>query len=119
MPDGTTLADVDRHVGAEVRRRRKSVGMSQKALADSIGVTFQQVQKYEKGTNRISASVLYVICGQLNCSPAELFPPMQTDGERSGGSATAVEGAQQMLSSYAAMNPAQRRAVLDLVRSMG
>jgi len=50
---------IDKHVGSRVRMRRMMLGMSQGKLADALGVTFQQVQKYEKGTNRISASRLY------------------------------------------------------------
>jgi transcriptional regulator with XRE-family HTH domain len=49
---------IDKHVGSRVRMRRLMLGMSQGALADQLGITFQQVQKYEKGTNRISASRL-------------------------------------------------------------
>ena len=51
-------SNVDKHVGLRLRIRRLALRMSQTALADSIGVTFQQVQKYEKGTNRVSASTL-------------------------------------------------------------
>ena len=49
---------IDRHVGSRVRMRRMLVGMSQEKLGEALGITFQQVQKYEKGTNRISASRL-------------------------------------------------------------
>src|SRR5580700_7111498 len=49
---------IDRHVGSRVRMRRLMLGMSQEKLGDGLGLTFQQVQKYEKGTNRISASRL-------------------------------------------------------------
>jgi transcriptional regulator with XRE-family HTH domain len=49
---------IDKHVGSRVRMRRLMLGMSQQKLADALGLTFQQVQKYEKGTNRISASRL-------------------------------------------------------------
>jgi transcriptional regulator with XRE-family HTH domain len=52
---------VDRHVGSRVRMRRMMVGMSQEKLGDRLGLTFQQVQKYEKGTNRVSASRLQQI----------------------------------------------------------
>lgn len=52
---------VDRHVGSRVRMRRVLVGLSQEKLGDSLGLTFQQVQKYEKGTNRIGASRLQQI----------------------------------------------------------
>jgi len=52
---------IDKHVGARVRMRRMMLGMSQEKLGDSLGLTFQQVQKYEKGTNRIGASRLQQI----------------------------------------------------------
>jgi transcriptional regulator with XRE-family HTH domain len=49
---------IDKHVGSRVRMRRMMLGMSQEKLGDALGLTFQQVQKYEKGTNRVSASRL-------------------------------------------------------------
>jgi transcriptional regulator with XRE-family HTH domain len=55
----------DKHVGTRVRMRRMMLGMSQTALGDALDITFQQVQKYEKGTNRISASRLQQICHTL------------------------------------------------------
>lgn len=64
---------VDVYVGGRVRALRKLQGMSQTALADEIGLTFQQIQKYERGFNRISASVLYRIAGALGVVPAEFF----------------------------------------------
>jgi transcriptional regulator with XRE-family HTH domain len=65
--------DVDRQVGARVRMRRMMLGMSQEKLADGLGLTFQQVQKYEKGTNRISASRLQQISGLLGVSIDYLY----------------------------------------------
>ena len=64
---------VDRLVGRRVRLLRKCQGMSQTELANAIGLTFQQVQKYEKGTNRISASKLFEIAQALNVEVAALF----------------------------------------------
>ena len=60
--------DVDRQVGSRVRMRRMLIGMSQEKLGDALGLTFQQVQKYEKGTNRISASRLQQIAHVLGVS---------------------------------------------------
>jgi transcriptional regulator with XRE-family HTH domain len=60
--------EVDRHVGSRVRMRRMMIGMSQEKLGEALGLTFQQVQKYEKGTNRISASRLQQIAGVLGVS---------------------------------------------------
>ena len=63
---------VDIHVGARVRQRRVLLGMTQTVLADALSVTFQQVLKYERGTNRISASRLYDLSGVLDV-PVEYF----------------------------------------------
>ena len=74
---------VDKHVGSRVRMRRVLVGMSQERLGDALGLTFQQVQKYEKGTNRIGASRLQQIAGVLNVSPAFFFDEMASEGLKS------------------------------------
>jgi transcriptional regulator with XRE-family HTH domain len=71
---------IDKHVGARVRMRRIILGMSQEKLADTLGVTFQQVQKYEKGTNRIGASRLQEISKSLQVPPSFFF-----DGAPTGG----------------------------------
>jgi transcriptional regulator with XRE-family HTH domain len=65
-------SNVDRHVGSRVRMRRILNGMSQESLGEALGVTFQQVQKYEKGTNRIGASRLHQIASVLGV-PIEFF----------------------------------------------
>ncbi len=62
----------DKYVGSRVRMRRMMLGMSQEKLAGALGLTFQQVQKYEKGTNRISASRLQAIC-QILEAPVHFF----------------------------------------------
>ncbi len=59
---------IDKHVGKQLRNRRILIGLSQEKLAESIGVTFQQVQKYERGTNRLSASRLYTFSNLLDVS---------------------------------------------------
>jgi transcriptional regulator with XRE-family HTH domain len=63
---------VDVHVGARIRLRRKEMGISQTDLADVLGLSFQQVQKYERGSNRVSASKLYDITNKLE-TPIEYF----------------------------------------------
>jgi transcriptional regulator with XRE-family HTH domain len=64
---------VDHHVGAKVRARRLALGLSQTVLADGLGLTFQQVQKYEKGSNRIGASRLQQIASLLKVEPSFFF----------------------------------------------
>ena len=66
---------IDTFVGSRVRMRRLMVGMSQEKLADGLGITFQQVQKYEKGTNRIGASRLQAIADILGVHPSFFFQP--------------------------------------------
>jgi transcriptional regulator with XRE-family HTH domain len=72
MSGRKTPNPTDRYVGSRVRMRRLMLGMSQTALGNSLGVTFQQVQKYEKGTNRIGASRLQQIAGTLEV-PVSFF----------------------------------------------
>lgn len=67
---------IDKHVGSRVRMRRVLIGMSQERLGGALGLTFQQVQKYEKGTNRIGASRLQQIAGVLSVPPAFFFEEM-------------------------------------------
>ena len=76
---------VDRHIGSRVRTRRIMLGMSQEKLAEALGLTFQQVQKYEKGTNRIGASRLLHIASILDVSIEFFFEGLP--GLRCGGSA--------------------------------
>jgi transcriptional regulator with XRE-family HTH domain len=64
---------VDLHVGARIRLRRRMQGVSQEKLADALGLTFQQVQKYERGANRVSASKLYEIAAALRAPVAYFF----------------------------------------------
>ena len=64
---------VDRHVGLRIRMRRKELGISQERLAEALGLTFQQVQKYERAANRVSASKLWEIARALNTSVAYFY----------------------------------------------
>src|SRR5947209_20304556 len=75
----------DKHVGARVRMRRMMLGMSQEKLGDSLGLTFQQVQKYEKGTNRIGASRLQQISNILQVPVAFFFEGAPNIEGQSGG----------------------------------
>jgi len=64
---------VDIYIGARMRERRLALNLSQAGLGEVLGVSFQQVQKYEKGVNRVSASRLYEICKVLNVSLSSMF----------------------------------------------
>ncbi|WDZ79049.1 helix-turn-helix transcriptional regulator (plasmid) [Ensifer adhaerens] len=77
MPNPKSPNEIDVTVGRNVRRIRNMIGISQEALAAKLGLTFQQVQKYEKGTNRISASKLVAMSQALDCSIAQLFADVE------------------------------------------
>jgi transcriptional regulator with XRE-family HTH domain len=76
--------DVDRQVGSRVRMRRMLIGMSQEKLGDALGLTFQQVQKYEKGTNRISASRLQQIAQVLGVTIDFLYGELSKSESQPG-----------------------------------
>ncbi|MCG8434526.1 MAG: helix-turn-helix domain-containing protein [Gammaproteobacteria bacterium] len=83
---------IDVHVGARVRMRRVLEGFSQESLGERLGLTFQQVQKYEKGTNRISASRLYQIAGVLTVPVEYFFEGLPHPDESSDSSGFAERG---------------------------
>ena len=76
---------IDIHVGSRVRLRRTMMGMSQEKLGDSLGITFQQIQKYEKGTNRMGASRLQNIAVVLDIPVAFFFEDAPLSGDRTAG----------------------------------
>ena len=80
MTDLTGLQAIDVAVGANVRRIRKSKGMSQTTLGQACGVTFQQVQKYERGSNRIAVATLIQIAMALQVAPVDLLPKVENLG---------------------------------------
>ena len=98
---------IDIAVGNRVRGRRILMGMSQERLGEELGITFQQVQKYEKGANRISASRLYDISQVLDVLPGYFFEDI-AGRERSG---------QSQSPRPADADPLNRRETLELVRA--
>lgn len=120
---------VDVHVGSRVRLRRMLVGMSQEKLGDMLGLTFQQVQKYEKGANRVGASRLYQISQILGVSVQFFFDDMQAGdgtGKASEGTTSpyvmdfvsSAEGLQLNRAFTRIDQPAVRKKLLELVKSL-
>ncbi len=120
---------IDKHVGSRVRMRRMMLGMSQEKLGDALGLTFQQVQKYEKGSNRIGASRLQQIAHILQVPVAFFFegaPP--PPGGPTGFSEESTEYLQNTLSTSDGLalvkafsniqNAKLRRRIVDLVEEM-
>ena len=106
---------VDVHVGARLRRRRTLLGMNQTKLGDAIGVTFQQVQKYENGANRISASRLFDLSQILDVPIEYFFDDMPADIAASS-LATKKRGKAKKPPSYEP-DPMAKRETLELVRA--
>lgn len=124
-----TANPVDIHVGKRLRLRRTIAGVSQENLAESLGITFQQVQKYEKGINRISASRLFEIGAALN-TPINFF--FEEYGETNpvyGFAAEEGEGFKEedlksresmalLRAYYKITDPNVRKKALDLIKSL-
>ena len=120
---------VDIHVGARVRLRRIELGMSQEKLAAELGLTFQQVQKYERAANRISASRLYHIGKVLDVKVPFFYEGYSDAGSLSGFAEPPAEAFQSDLlqrrdtielvnAFYAIDNPTLRRQLLDLAKGL-
>ncbi len=111
---GRGIGPVDVHVGARLRARRTLLGMTQTKLGDRLGVSFQQMQKYENGANRISASRLYDLARLLDVPIEHFFDDMPTAVAAS--SPTLGGGRAKKLPSYAP-DPMAKRETLELVRA--
>ena len=117
---------VDVHVGKRVRHRRWMVGMTQQQLGDIVGIKFQQIQKYETGMNRISASRLWDIAQALDVSISFFFEGFEDAAAQVQTAAQPAEGqrgdlladkeALELVRSYYAIPEAQRRRLFDLAR---
>jgi transcriptional regulator with XRE-family HTH domain len=127
MNDERAANAIDRKIGQRVRSRRLEIGMSQERLAELLGITFQQVQKYEKGVNRIAASRLFDIASALQQPVAKFY-----EGLSARAAGTAAESRQntvddalatpegaQLMSVFAGIRSQRvRRKVLELVRTL-
>ena len=120
---------VDVHVGTRIRMRRKVLGMSQEKLAERLGLTFQQVQKYERGANRVSASKLYQAARALQTPISYFFEGLAEPDSESGAKADSAERAigdflstpegLELASVFPKIRDAGvRRQMLELVRAM-
>ena len=109
---------IDVHVGKKIREARILQGMSQTALADQIGITFQQLQKYESGANRVSCSRLYEI-GRVLGMPVQAF----FVGAGSGAGVPEIEELSEretlnLVNDYSRLSPSLRKSVAKTVKSL-
>ena len=119
---------IDIHVGGRIRLRRNMLGMSQEKLGENLGITFQQIQKYEKGTNRVGASRLQAIASILEVPVAFFFedaPGKSAQGLAEENSTTYVvdflsstEGLQLNRAFVRIADPKVRRKLIELIRTL-
>jgi transcriptional regulator with XRE-family HTH domain len=121
---------IDIHVGSRIRLRRTMLGMSQEKLGESLGITFQQIQKYEKGTNRVGASRLQNISSILNVPVSFFFEDAPGDGGVGSGMSepsssnyvvdflSSSEGLQLNRAFVKISDAKVRRKLVDLVKAL-
>lgn len=114
---------MDIALGAAVRIRRRTIGMSQEALAEQCGVSFQQIQKYENGANRISFSRLVLIARALRCRVTDLMdvfdgPDKETARDLDLLTRLRTPGALELLAAYERLAPEARSSLVSLLRAL-
>jgi transcriptional regulator with XRE-family HTH domain len=121
---------IDLHVGKRLRRRRRLLGLTQQQLAQGVGIRFQQIQKYECGANRITASRLFELAEALNVSPAYFYEGLAPSERRAAEIAPANENAEiapellhqketvDLLKAYYRLGERPRRRLLDLAKAL-
>lgn len=123
-PSAKTPDPMDIALGAAVRIRRRTIGMSQEALADQCGVSFQQIQKYENGANRISFSRLVQISRALRCRVTDLMDVFDGADDHDATedlnllTRMRAPGALDLLAAYERLPPEIRSSLVHLVRTL-
>jgi transcriptional regulator with XRE-family HTH domain len=117
--------DIDLHLGRRLRRRRRLLGLTQQQLAASVGVRFQQIQKYECGANRISAARLWRIAAALEVPVGYFYEGLAEAGRREangehaeGGEVLARKETLDLVRAYYRLGERPRRRLLDLAKSL-
>ena len=104
----STASEADVLIGKTIRARREKLGMTQATLASHIGVTFQQVQKYERGANRVSAAAMLKVAHALQCSVADLYD----DPDPKGTSASE----RTILKLWSQLREPEQEAIVAMIR---
>ncbi len=110
--------EIDQHIGQRVRERRIVLGLSQTNLADGLGITFQQLQKYEKGHNRIAAGRLYGCAELLGVSPEYFFEGLEGSDQGTPDETRSDEAVKLARAYYRISDPAQRKHVWRLAQAI-
>ena len=123
--------EIDLHVGKRLRRRRRLLGLTQQQLAESIGIRFQQIQKYECGANRVTASRLYELSVSLNVPVGYFFEGLQQMTDAAGAPANVANDRDliaadvlsqketlELIRAYYKLGERPRRRLLDLAKAL-
>ncbi len=110
--------EIDQHVGQRIRERRIVLGLSQTVLADGLGITFQQIQNYEKGRDRIAAGRLYGCAQLLEVPPAFFFEGLEVSDSGAPDATRSDEALKLARAYYSIDDPAQRQHVRKLVQAL-
>ncbi|MDB6455072.1 helix-turn-helix domain-containing protein [Falsirhodobacter sp. 20TX0035] len=116
MDATTDKHPVDVHVGKRIRHRRWTIGTTQQQLAEGVGIKFQQIQKYETGANRVSASRLWDIANVLDVPISYFFEGLNGASDTPSRDMMADREALELVRVYYAIPEAQRRRLFDLAR---
>lgn len=107
---------VDQHVGRRIKQRRKELGMSQEKLGNALGLTFQQIQKYERASNRVSSSKLWHICGVLDVDITYFYDGVEAINESHHADDEELARLNDAFSGIS--DPALRHAVITLAEQL-
>ncbi|MDX2235451.1 MAG: helix-turn-helix transcriptional regulator [Hyphomonadaceae bacterium] len=123
--------EIDLHVGKRLRRRRRLLGLTQQQLAESIGIRFQQIQKYECGANRVTASRLYELSVSLNVPVGYFFEGLQATADAATGLPNVANDRDliaadvlsqketlELIRAYYKLGERPRRRLLDLAKAL-
>jgi transcriptional regulator with XRE-family HTH domain len=115
-----TITSTDRHVAGRIRQARLMAGMTQEATGDALGLTFQQIQKYEKGTNRVGSGKLAALAKLYGKPVAWFFEGVDGSGDAAPDYVTEFVTSRDGLTlakCFSKMTPAARRTVVELCRA--
>lgn len=113
---------IDHHVGNQLKARRTMAGITQTDLGKAVGITFQQVQKYERGANRIAAGHLYLFAEALGCTPNDFFDGLRVNGmgvpSRETEEFLLTNDAIHLFKAFVGLKDHERAAVLHFAKSL-
>lgn len=115
------VTDLDKQIGRKLEAARRAKGLTQADVGRAVGVTFQQVQKYETGTNRVAVSTLVRLCHALELDAGDFLPRLMSDGRPAPDPFAAMGatiGGYELARIYAALDPEARSSILSVAKAI-